>query len=179
MNRPRSRRPGTRFLRLTACCRTSLSRRRDCSTLAGAAGRAAEAIEQALALPRAEWDEACERLLDEYARALSFPARDQLVRVEQWLADSGRDDRLRAVLLRTAGVICLREQLWGKSRSYLAESLQIEKAPETLVALARLAEAVGDQSEAAQHFREAALGFAQPATLAVEGMRPFLRDNTI
>jgi HemY protein len=147
--------------------------------LAGRGGRAAEAIEQALALPRAEWDESCERLLDEYARAQSFPARDQLVRVEQWLADSGRDDRLRAVLLRTAGVLCLREQLWGKARSYLTESLQGEKAPATLVALAHLAEAVGDEAEAAQHFREAALGLSQPTSVAVEGVRPFLRDSTL
>lgn len=147
--------------------------------LTGRGGRAAEAIEQALALPRAEWDESCGRLLDEYALAQSFPARDQLVRVEQWLADSALEDRRRAVLLRTAGVLCLREQLWGKARSYLAESLQIEKAPATLVALARLAEAVGDEAEAAQHFREAALGFAQPTTSVHESGRPFLRDSTI
>jgi HemY protein len=83
------------------------------------------------------------------------------------------------VLLRTAGVLCLREQLWGKARSYLTESLQIEKAPATLVALARLAEAVGDEAEAAQHFREAALGFAQPSPAVLEGGRPFLRDSTI
>ena len=147
--------------------------------LTGRGGKAAEAIEQALALPRTAWDVSCERLLDEYARAQSFPARDQLVRVEQWLADSVLEDRLRAVLLRTAGVLCLREQLWGKARSYLTESLQIEKAPATLVALARLAEAVGDEVEATQHFREAALGFAQPTPAALEGGRPFLRDNTI
>jgi HemY protein len=147
--------------------------------LTGRGGRAAEAIELALALPRAEWDESCERLLDEYALAQSFPARDQLARVEQWLADSALEDRRRAVLLRTAGVLCLREQLWGKARSYLSESLQIEKAPATLVALARLAEAVGDEAEAAQHFREAALGFAQPTPTLAEGGRPFLRDSTI
>jgi HemY protein len=146
--------------------------------LAGRGGRAAEAIEQALALPREQWDESCEPLLNEYARAQSFPARDQLERVEQWLAAGGQEDRLRAVLLRTAGVLCLREQLWGKSRSYLAESLQIEKAPATLVALARLAEAVGDEAEAAQHFREAALGFAQPTPGPAEGARPILRDSS-
>ena len=85
---------------------------------------------------------------------------------------------MRAVLLRTAGALCLREQLWGKSRSYLAESLQIEKSPATLVALARLAEAVGDEAEAAQHFREAALGFAQPTPGTAEGVRPILRDSS-
>jgi len=147
--------------------------------LAGRGGRAAEVIEQALKLPPAEWDDTCMRLLDEYARAQAFPARSQLERVEHWLAESPRDDPTRAALLRTAGLLCLREQLWGKAKSYLADSLQIEKNPATLVALARLAEAVGDHAEAAQHYREAALGFAQPAPMASDSARPGLREHTV
>jgi HemY protein len=130
-------------------------------------------------MPRSEWDETCEWLLDEYARAQSFPARDQLERVERWLAESPREDSIRAVLLRTAGVLCLREQLWGKSGSYLNESLQISKQPATLVALARLAEAVGDEAEAARHYREAALGFVQPASTGADSTRPVLREHTV
>ncbi len=74
--------------------------------VAGRGGMAAEAIETALQLPRAEWDETCVRLLDEYARAHSFPARDQLARVERWLADSPHDDRnpRRAVANRRRAV---------------------------------------------------------------------------
>lgn len=134
--------------------------------VAGRSGRAADVIEAALKLTPARWDETCEALLDEYARAHSFPAREQLAHVERWLADVPHDGAARAVLLRTAGVLCLREQLWGKSRGYLSESLSIRKDPETLVAFARLAEATGEFDEAQQHFREAALGFAQamPAT---------------
>jgi HemY protein len=147
--------------------------------VAGRGGRAAEAIEQALRLPVVEWDETCMRLLDEYARAQSFPARGQLERAERWLADAPRDDATRAVLLRTAGLLCLREQLWGKAKSYLNESLQIAKHPATLVALARLAEAVGDDAEAARHYREAALGFSQPAPVASDGARPGLREHTV
>jgi len=139
--------------------------------VAGRGGRAAEAIEAALKVPPARWNETAEGLLDEYARAHSFPARDQLAHVERWLADAPHDGAIRAALLRTAGVLCLREQLWGKSRSYLTESLATRKEPETLVALARLAEATGEFDEAQQHFREAALGFSQappaaPPTLA-------------
>jgi HemY protein len=147
--------------------------------VAGRGGRSAEAIEQALKRPWVEWDEYCVRLLDEYARAQSFPARDQLQRVERWLADSPRDDATRAVLLRTAGLLCLREQLWGKSKSYLNESLQIDKHPATLVALARLAESVGDEAEAAQHYREAALGYAQPVPATADAARPGLREHTV
>jgi HemY protein len=149
--------------------------------VAGRGGLAAEAIEAALQLPRAEWEESCIRLLDEYARAHSFPARDQLARVEQhWLADSPHDDTIRAALLRTAGVLCLREQLWGKAKSYLMDSLKIEADPTTLVALARLAEAVGDEADAGAHYREAALGFMQPTPGGpVDGVRPAMRDNTL
>jgi HemY protein len=146
--------------------------------LAGRGGRAASAIEHALAAPRAGWDETCARLLDEYARAQSFPARGQLERVEQWLAESPHPDPLRPVLLRTAGLLCLREQLWGKAKSYLAESLQLAKQPATLVALARLAEGVGDEAEAAQHYREAALGYAQGQPASLEG-RPAPREHTL
>ncbi len=147
--------------------------------VAGRGARAAEAIEQALALPRSQWDESCVPLIDEYGGSQSFPARDQLERVERWLSESPREGAVRAALLRTAGVLCLREQLWGKARSYLVESEQIDKHPGTLVALARLAEAVGNEAEAAQHYREAALGFTQPVASSSDVARPILREHTI
>lgn len=146
--------------------------------VAGRGGRAAEAIEGALKLTPARWDETCEALLDEYARAHSFPARDQLAHVERWLSEVPHDGAVRAVLLRTAGVLCLREQLWGKSRGYLTESLAIRKDPETLVALARLAEATGEFDEAQQHFREAALGFAQAPPAVTAPPAGAWRDTT-
>ena len=98
--------------------------------------------------------------------------------MERWLSESPRDDAIRAALLRTAGVLCLREQLWGKAGSYLNESLQIAKEPATLLALARLAEALGDETEAAQHYREAAIGYSQPSSASGEGVRPILREQT-
>jgi HemY protein len=149
--------------------------------VAGRGGLAAEAIETALQLPRTEWDEACVRLLlDEYGRAHSFPARDQLARVERWLADSPHDDTIKAALLRTAGVLCLREQLWGKAKSYLMDSLKIEADPATLVALGRLAEAVGDEAEAGAHYREAALGFMRPTSDGpIDAARPPMRESTL
>lgn len=146
---------------------------------AGRGGRAAGAIEDALQAAPSEWDETCLPLLEEYARAHAFPARGQLEQVERWLSDAPRDDAKRAVLLRTAGTLCLREQLWGKARSYLSESLQIAKDPATLLALARLAEALGDEAEAAQHYREAAIGYGQAApTASADGARPLMRDHS-
>lgn len=130
----------------------------------GGRGRlAAEAIEQALQAPPGDWDAGAELLLDEYARAQSFPSRAQLERVEQWLKQPPRSADLHAALLRTAGLLCLREQLWGKSSAYLAESLKLLKHPATFLALARLADAVGNAAEADTYFREAALGYAKRA----------------
>ena len=101
-----------------------------------------------------------ERLLDEYARAQAFPARSQLERAEAWLAQAPPRGPIRAALLRTAGLMCLREQLWGKSKAYLEDSLAEASHPSTFLALARLAETVGDEADATRHYREAALGFA-------------------
>jgi HemY protein len=147
--------------------------------LAGRGRAAALALEAALAR---RWDE---RLLDEYARAQVFPARERIERAEGWLKAHPGD----AALLRCLGLLCLREQLWGKARGYLEESLRTQAHPATLLALARLAETLGDEAEAARQYREAALGYsnlASPADAAAgEGSGPraanraLARDHTI
>jgi len=119
--------------------------------LAGRGRAAADAIEVAL---EARWDE---RLLDEYARAQSLPVRERLERATIWLQRYPQD----AALLRCLGQLCLREQLWGKARTYLLESLRLRVHPATSLALARLAEQTDQGAEAAVHFREAALGYAK------------------
>lgn len=148
--------------------------------LAGRGQLSAEVIEAALGKSPAAWDDVAERLLDEYARAQSFPARHQLERVEGWLAQVPARGAIRAALLRTAGLVCLREQLWGKSKGYLQDSLEEAKHPATFLALARLADAVGDETEAARQYREAALGYANlPAAVAehlAQPLRSGMRD---
>jgi HemY protein len=143
--------------------------------LAGRGHLAAEAIEAALGASPSGWDDMAERLLDEYARAQAFPARNQLERTEAWLAQAPAGGPVRAALLRTAGMVCLREQLWGKSKGYLEESLVEVKHPATFLALARLADAVGDEAEAAAQYREAALGFANLAASPLENPMTALR----
>lgn len=119
--------------------------------LAARGRAAADAIEVAL---EAHWDE---RLLDEYARANALPVRERLERATVWLQRHPQD----AALLRCLGLLCFREQLWGKARTYLLESLRLRVHPATSLALARLAEQTDQSAEAAVHFREAALGFAK------------------
>ncbi len=118
--------------------------------LAGRAHAAAQALEASLDF---RWDI---RLLDEYARTRVFPGRGQIERAEGWRERHPND----ATLLRTLGALCLREQLWGKARTYFEESLRERSHPATLLGLARLAEATGAHDEARQQYREAALGYA-------------------
>jgi HemY protein len=126
-------------------------------TLAGRGQAAANAIEAALT---DSWDSPVHAaLLDEYARAPSLPVRLRIERAEAWLAGHPRD----AALLRCLGLLCLRDQLWGKAKTYLADSLREDPHPATLLALARLAETLGDDAQAARQYREAALGFARAA----------------
>lgn len=127
---------------------------------AGRARAAALALEAALGL---HWDE---RLLDEYARTVVAPARERIERAEGWLQKHPQDP----ALLRCLGLLCLREQLWGKARGYLEESLRLGAHPATMLALARLSEALGEVEDAARLYREAALGFE--GVMAVRDVDP-------
>jgi HemY protein len=129
--------------------------------LAGRGRAAALALEAVL---ERQWDE---RLLDEYARCEEPGSRATIERAESWLKEHPRSQPLLRCLAR----ICLREKLWGKARAYLEECQRLGEDAQTSLALAELAEAMGDGEGAARHFRKAALGLAQrPAEEAV--LRP-------
>ncbi len=129
---------------------------------------AAASIEAVLQQPPAQWDEASLRLLDEYARVDAESPREQLEHVEIWLKDAPLAGGVRAALLRAAGLICLREQLWGKAKAYLLESVGIVNDASTLFALARVADTIGEESQAAAYFKQAAVEFAKERSSIVE-----------
>jgi HemY protein len=115
-------------------------------------GRAASLALEAV-LER-QWDE---RLLDEYASCELPDSRATIERAESWLKEHPRSQPLLQCLAR----ICLRQKLWGKARAYLEECQRLGEDAQTSLALAQLAEAIGDVDEARRHFREAALGLAR------------------
>ena len=117
----------------------------------GRGGVAAELIEASL---KEHWDS---RLVELYGRIDAPPYRERIERASAWLAEHGSD----AALLRTLGLLCEREQLWGKAIGYLNQSRALQPSGETSLALARIAEATGDGDGARQHYRDAALEFAQ------------------
>ncbi len=126
----------------------------EAARLLAAVGRgeaAAELIEAAL---KEVWDG---RLVELYGRIDAPPYRARIERATAWLGEHGAD----AALLRTLGLLCERERLWGKANAYLAQSRALRPDGETSLALARVAEATADEAAAREHYRDAALAFAR------------------
>jgi len=75
---------------------------------------------------------------------------EQLRHAEKWLPVHEND----AVLLLTLGRICLRNQLWGKARSYLESSIAIQPQSEAYFELAKLFEKIADPQQACAIYKE-------------------------
>lgn len=123
-----------------------------------ALGRQQEArriVEEAL---RVNWDS---RLVLRYADcAEPGMALPQIQQAEKWLVQHPAD----ADLYYTLGVLCLRQQLWGKAQSCFERALnyadpeeQVRLRVRTHLALARLFEDTERPEEAQRHYRESAL----------------------
>ncbi len=126
----------------------------EAARLLAAVGRgdvAAELIEAAL---DDGWDG---RLVDLYGRIDAPPYRLRIERASAWLGEHANDPSL----LRALGLLCEREQLWGKALGFLHDSARLAPDGETSLALARVAEATGDEAAARRYFREAALALAR------------------
>ncbi len=74
----------------------------------------------------------------------------QLKRAEGWLARHGDDPDL----LLAAARLCLRNELWGKARSYLETVLSLRPTPEAYQVYGRLLNQLGETDAAADAFRE-------------------------
>ncbi len=105
---------------------------------------AAAAIEQALGV---EWNQ---NLIALYG---TLPLGDDARRLniaEQWLENHPKD----AELLLALGRLCLRNELWGKAREYLQQSLSIKPAAATHGELSRLLENLNEPNPARQHLNQ-------------------------
>lgn len=79
----------------------------------------------------------------------------RIATAEHWLKKHPND----AALYLCLGRLCLQEKLLGKARDYLTKSHQLEASQATLCALAELAEANHDQTNALNYYRQAASVF--------------------
>jgi HemY protein len=124
------------------------------ATELGKAPMAREILERALA---AEWSPQLVSLYAELPDRLdpetrSAEARARIERAERWLLERNRDAQLLAAL----GRLCAQAELWGKARSFFEASLSFEESRWAHLELARLAERLGQPTDAQQHYRRAA-----------------------
>ncbi len=87
-------------------------------------------------------------------------ASKQLKRAETWLAKHGEDPDL----LLTAARLCLRNELWGKARSYLESAISLRPTPEAYSEYGRLLNQLGETDAAADAYRDG-LGMVTEKTL--------------
>ena len=133
--------------------RVAAAAARHASALGDAAlGRAL--LERALA---AEWSPQLVALYAELPAAMdpdsrAAEARARIERAEKWLLERSRD----AQLLATLGRLCGEAQLWGKAQSFLEASVSFEESRWAHLELARLAERLGQPTQAQSHYRRAA-----------------------
>lgn len=96
------------------------------------------------------------------------PAR-QLKRAEAWLQDHPDD----VDLLLAAARLCLRNELWGKARSYLETVVAIRPTPEAYQEYGRLLNQLGEGDAAAEAWRAGLTLAARSDTPAI----PHLKDR--
>ncbi|NNG23543.1 heme biosynthesis protein HemY [Telluria aromaticivorans] len=107
---------------------------------------------------RANWDDRVVRAYREAAGPAGSPTLlTQIEHCETWLKERPRD----AELALTLGSLCLKQKLWGKAQRYLEGALSdATEAPmvrEAHLKLAQMHEALGQEAEAANHYRQCAL----------------------
>ena len=85
-----------------------------------------------------------------FGLVVSSDPSKQLKRAEGWLADRGEDPDL----LLAAARLCLRNELWGKARSYLEAVISLRPTPEAYQEYGQLLNRLGETDDAAAAFRE-------------------------
>jgi HemY protein len=98
------------------------------------------------------WSQA---LVERYGVLGCEDAAEQLSRAESWLGEHPQD----SALLLTLGRLCLRNQLWGKARSYFEASIGAAdgNGPRAYQELGALLEQMGDSDEALKCYRKGLL----------------------
>jgi len=124
----------------------------------GAADQAEPVLRKAL---KSSW---APELVAAYGRLETSNPSAQLTHAEKWLNERPEDP----ALLLACGRLCLKNQLWGKARSYLETSLAIRPDPETWQIFGELLVQLGESGAASEAFRQglAAASGSAPALAA-------------
>jgi len=92
-----------------------------------------------------EWDS---ELVDVFGECRLPDATRQLEQAERWLSARSQD----ATLLRVLGLLCQRQQLWGKAQTYLEASLAVDNNWRTQLVLGEMLGRLDRGAEANSHF---------------------------
>ena len=92
----------------------------------------------------------CGPLIRLYGLVEGIDSSKQLKRAEGWLANHSDDPDL----LLTAARLCLRNELWGKARSYLETVLNLRPSPEVYQEYGALLNQLGEADAAADAYRD-------------------------
>ncbi len=95
---------------------------------------------------KSEWRAPLVRL---YGLVESSDASKQLKKAEGWLAKRGEDSDL----ILAAARLCLRNELWGKARSYLETVISLRPTPEAYQEYGKLLNQLGERDAAADAYR--------------------------
>ena len=133
LNIPRKIRTEFHLIEVYAAEKLKLSDSSDCEPL----------IHKAL---KKQWDLA---LVDLYGQVEGKEKAKQLKFAEGFLSSHARN----SVLLLTLGRLSARNKLWGKARTYLEESIEINPLPETFRTLASVLDELGEHEAAAVYYQ--------------------------
>jgi len=114
---------------------------------------------------KAEWRAPLVRL---YGLVEGPDPTKQLKRAEGWLAKYGDD----ADLLLAAARLCLRNELWGKARSYLETVIALRPTPEAYQVYGRLLTQLGETDAAADAYRDGLGMVAEGPLPAIPHLEP-------
>lgn len=89
------------------------------------------------------------QLVEDYGNIEGPDPAHQLTHAEAWLKSHPNDP----ALLLTLAKLCLRNQLWGKAKSYLETCLSVSPSPAAYWLLGQLSEKLGDNPKAWECYR--------------------------
>lgn len=89
-------------------------------------------------------------LLNQWSR-FSLDAHGKIKTAEKWLKTNQNDPQM----LRVLGEMCMKQQLWGKTQSYLEQSLEIQPDKKTYQLLAEYFDAIQETDNALEAYRQA------------------------
>jgi len=119
-----------------------------------------------------QWDAGLVRL---YGLVESMDQSKQLAFAERMLANHARDP----VLLLTLGRLCIRAKLWGKAKTYLEESIDIQPDPEAYQELAILSERQGDHATAMTYYQEGLYLATGASAVGIKGMLQSVNEGMV